>query len=133
MTTNDARQPLGRILLIDAATCAAMGGLLILGAGPIAGLTAMPEPLLFWAGVLLIPVAAYMALVARRATDSGAAVWLAILGNLGWVAASLALFAFVAPNALGAILVLGQAAVVAALAWAEFTAWRGAGTDRATA
>jgi hypothetical protein len=124
MTPFDARG-LARILTLDAATCAAMGLLLVLASGPIAGLTAIPAGLLFAAGALLLPIAAYMALVARAGTGNAALVWLVILGNVGWVVASLALFGFIAPNGLGVTLILGQALVVALLAWLEGTAWRG--------
>lgn len=125
MTTRIARLGLGRLLTLDAATCAAMGILLLLGAGPIAGLTALPATLLFYAGLALIPVALFMAAVARFGTGNPVAVWLVILGNFGWVGASLALFAFVAPNGMGTAFILLQALVVAALAYAEQAAWRG--------
>ena len=133
MTTTDHRG-LARILNLDAATCAAMGLLLLLAAQPIAGITAIPATLLIWAGALLIPIAIYMGLVARTGTGSALAVWLIILGNLGWVAASLALFGFIAPNGLGTALILAQALVVAALAWLEYRAWRAtSASHRATA
>lgn len=131
--TTDARLPLRRILLLDAATCAAMGILLIVAAAPIAGLTALPAGLLFWAGVILIPVAFYMAAVARLAAGNALAVWAVILGNAGWVAASLGLFAFVSPNMLGTGLILAQAAAVGALAWLEAAAWRGKAAMRQAA
>jgi hypothetical protein len=121
---------LGRILNLDALTCAAMGLLLLVASGPIAGLTALPPSLLFYAGALLIPIAIYMALVARKGTESGLAVWLVILGNFGWVLASLALFAFISPNALGIAFVLAQAAVVALLAWLEYITWRVGGAGQ---
>lgn len=115
---------LGRILALDALTCTAMGLLLLAASGPIAGLTALPPSLLFYAGALLIPIAIYMAQVARKGTDNGLAVGLVILGNIGWVVASLALFAFIAPNALGVAFIMAQAAVVGLLAWLEYTSWR---------
>jgi hypothetical protein len=124
---------LARILTLDAATCAAMGLLLVLAAGPIAGITAIPATLLIWAGALLLPIAAYMALVARIGTGSALAVWLVILGNLGWVATSLALFGFIAPNGLGTLLILAQALVVGVLAWLEYRAWRGTGASHRAA
>ncbi len=131
--TITARLPLGRILLLDAATCAATGVLLIAGAWPIAGLTTLPVDLLFWAGLVLIPVAVYIAAVARLAMASTVAVWLVILGNIGWIGASLLLFAFVAPNGFGVAFILAQAAVVGALTWLEFSALRGIAADAAAA
>lgn len=133
MTIIDARGGLARILLVDAATCAAMALLLLLAAGPVAGLTAIPAPLLIFAGVALVPVALFMAAVARIGTGTPLAVWLVILGNAGWVAASLGLFAFIAPNGLGTAFILAQAAVVARLAWLEHAAWRAAGGRRPSA
>jgi hypothetical protein len=124
---------LARILNLDAATCAAMGLLLVLGAQPIAGITAIPATLLFWAGALLIPIALYMVVVARAGTGSALAVWLVILGNLGWIAASLALVGFIAPNGLGTALILAQAVVVTALALLEYQAWRGVGSGYSAA
>jgi hypothetical protein len=115
---------LARLLMLDAATCAAMGLLLVPLAGPLAGLTALPEPLVFWAGAVLIPIAVYMALVARFGSGNPLAVWLVIAGNLGWVGASLGLFGLIAPNGLGVALILGQAIVVALLAWLELRAWQ---------
>jgi hypothetical protein len=121
---------LARILILDAATCAAMGLLLLLLAAPVAELTAIPATLLFWAGAVLIPVAGYMALVARLGAGNPLAVGLVIVGNLGWVVASLALFALIAPNGVGAALIAGQALVVALLAWLEFREWHRAVTRR---
>jgi hypothetical protein len=46
-------------------------------------------------------------------------VWLIVLGNIGWVIASLGILAFIAPNALGTIFILAQAAVVGVLALLE--------------
>lgn len=117
--------PLRRILLLDAATCAAMGAALALASGPVARLTRLPEPLLLGAGLALLPVAGVMALVALR-RPGGLAAWLVVLGNALWVAASLALLLGpVAPNALGVAFVLLQAAAVAGLAWVEALALRG--------
>jgi hypothetical protein len=124
-----AQNTLGRILTLDALTCAAMGLLLLVAFGPVAGLTAIPAALLFYAGAVLIPIAIYMAAVARIGTYSVLAVWLVIIGNIGWIAASLGLFAFIAPNGLGTAFIMAQAAVVGLLAWLEISAWRSANTD----
>lgn len=64
---------LRQVLLLDAATCAAMGAALALASGPIARLTRLPEPLLLGAGLALLPIAAFMALVALRRPDGWAA------------------------------------------------------------
>jgi hypothetical protein len=124
-----AKNALGRILTLDALTCAAMGLLLLAASGPVAGLTAIPAALLFYAGVLLVPIAIYMAAVARIGTGYAPMVWLVIVGNIGWIAASLGLFAFIAPNGLGTAFILAQAAIVGLLAWLEVAAWSSAHTD----
>lgn len=118
------------LLIIDAATCAAMGLALSIGAAALSALTGLPAALLFYAGLSLLPIAVFMALVARRPHPG--TVRLAVLGNAAWVAASLLLlasgplFSWVAPNALGIALVSVQAIGVAALSLLEQTAARAA-------
>jgi hypothetical protein len=108
------------LLLLDASTCAAMGALMTLGAGALAEQTAIPEAVLFYAGVALFPIAALMVMVATRWTTSSA-VWLVIAGNALWVAASLWLMlsGWIAPNALGYAFLAIQALAVATLAALE--------------
>lgn len=121
------RNALRPILLFDAAACVGMGAGLVLLSDPLAGLLALPAPLLFWAGAILFPVAAYMAAVALWLPGNQPAVMLVILGNVLWVIASVALLAgVVTPNALGVAFVLGQAAFVAVLARLEQLALRAA-------
>ncbi len=112
---------LNALLAIDATTCGAMGALLMAAAGPIGALTALPAPFLFWAGAILLPIAAFMALSARAHPVPRGAAGLVVLGNIGWVIASLLLPAlgWVAPNILGWIFLSAQAAVVAVLATLE--------------
>jgi hypothetical protein len=126
MPTNQPAPLLRNLLLFDAATCTAMGIALILAANPLAALTAIPATILFFAGVALLPSAAFMAMVATRAPDSRPAVWLIIVGNVLWVIASLWLITggWIAPTALGQAFVAAQALAVAALALLEYTALR---------
>lgn len=107
------------ILLLDAATCLLMGILLATTSGFVSGITGLPQTLLFYAGALLIPIGLFMAATATWWLGSAAAVWLIIVGNAGWVIASLALLTIVTPNGLGLAFVLAQALVVAVLAWVE--------------
>lgn len=115
------------LLALDAATCAAMGALLLPGSAPIAELTRIPTSLLFWAGASLIPIAAFMAISSRTTPVPGWVAALVVLGNLSWVAASIFLPAvgLIAPNPLGWTFLVGQAGVVAILAKLEFDALRG--------
>ena len=112
------------LLAVDAATCAGMGTLLLAAAAPVASLTALPQPLLSGAGAVLLPIAAFMAWFARARAVPRWAATIIVLGNAGWVLASVALpiLGVVTPNALGWTFVLVQAAVVAVLAKLEYAA-----------
>ena len=112
------------ILLFDAATCAVMGAALALASGPIARFTYIPPSLLFYAGLSLFPIAAFIAIVAMR--PAPATVWLVILGNLGWVAGSALLLvsSWIAPNGLGYAFIAVQAAAVAIITKLEHGALR---------
>jgi hypothetical protein len=110
---------LRQVLWLDAVTCALMGAALIAASGWLSAYTAIPQPLLFWAGVVLVPIAIFMALVGWRPSAFGA--WIIIAGNVVWVAASIALLAvLIAPNFWGVAFIVVQAVAVAALAWLEF-------------
>ena len=113
------------VLILDAALCLGMGVGLILLRGWLAGATGLPPALLLWAGLLLLPVAALIGVAAQ--TGRGWLIRLVALGNIGWVAASLALVLLgLAPmNGLGAGFVLVQALGVAGFAALE---WAGAET-----
>lgn len=112
---------LRQVLLLDAATCTAMGLLLLSTAGLLSAWLALPAPLLRYAGLVLLPIAAFMAWVATRSPIPRAGTRIVIAGNWAWVVASLVLLASgsVAPNVLGIAFVLLQAAVVALLAGLE--------------
>jgi hypothetical protein len=124
---------LRRVLLVDAGTCAGMGLFLALLAEPLAPMLGLPAALLFHAGLALLPIAAFMAWVATREQPPLAGVKLVILGNAGWVAASVALLFFVSPTALGYAFVIGQAVIVAGLAEAELVSTRAGRASSASA
>ena len=117
---------LRNILLIDAATCVATGLLMTAGSSPVVSLTQLPAGLLTAAGLSLFPIAAFMAFVATRQPIPSAGVWLTILGNAGWVFASIALLLSgkIAPNSFGTAFVIIQAVAVAALAELEYMGLR---------
>lgn len=125
--TNNKHFSLKPLLALDAATCAAMGVVLLLGSTLVAAVTELPADLLFWAGASLIPIAAFMAISSRTTPVPGWAATLVVAGNLLWVAASIFLpvAGLIAPNALGWAFLVGQAGVVAILAKLEFDALRG--------
>ena len=127
MTIPSKLPSLRSTLLIDAATCAALGGGLSLGPTAIGGITSIPPALLFYAGLGLFPIAAFMAVVATRPVIPPAGVRLVVAGNLLWVALSLLLPAsgLIAPNLLGIGFLAAQAVAVAVLAGLEHGALRG--------
>lgn len=89
--TSRMQLSLRALLGVDALTCVATGALLVLAPSEIAGVTHISAQLLFWAGLLLFPVAGFMAFSARAAQVPGWAVNLVVSGNLAWAVASLAL------------------------------------------
>jgi len=114
---------LRRALLVDAATCVATGALLSLDAGPLAPMLGLAAALLFYAGLSLFPIAAFMLWVAMRRDLTRIGAWLVIAGNALWVVGSIAILGL-APTGLGYTFVIAQAAVVALLAELEYTGLR---------
>jgi hypothetical protein len=118
------RISLQSILALDATTCVVMGVLLVCASGLVSGLTLVPAPLLLWAGLLLLPIAGFMAFFSRIPIVPAWAVQMIILGNLLWVLGSVALpvFGLISLNAFGWIFILAQAAVVAMFVVLEWSA-----------
>jgi hypothetical protein len=118
---NAATLPLGtatflrRTLMVDAATCAAMGTLLVFYSAPLSGLLGLPATLLFYAGVALFPCAVLMLV----AMGSRALAWLVVAGNAAWILGSVAVLLLTSPTALGYAFVIAQAIAVAVLAELE--------------
>jgi hypothetical protein len=119
MTRNQLLRP---VMLFDAVTCLAMGGLLVAAASPIAGLTELPVPLLREAGIVLFPFALFVLWAARR---GGAPVQAVAALNLAWVVVSFGAILWVQPNALGIAFVAVQAVAVGAIAALQFHALGG--------
>jgi hypothetical protein len=120
------------ILLVDAATCASMGALLIPYADFLNRWTQIPEMLLFYAGLSLFPVALFMVVAAVRRPLMRWAVDIVIAGNVLWVIGSAVLLAGLIPvNSYGAAFILFQAGAVALLAWLEFAELRSAASSGA--
>ena len=112
---------LRRILMLDAATCLLMGLLFIALAQSLGALFGLPSNLLFYAGLLLLPCSALMLISGLQTPPNAILVWLVILGNLAWLAASiLVITVWFSPNSFGIAFVLFQAAVVAVLAFLEY-------------
>jgi hypothetical protein len=118
-----ARFPLilRRLLVVDATTCLAMGAALIFANAPLAVLTRLPADLLLGAGLVLLPIAGFMLVLARRLSPSPAGVRVVIAGNVLWVVASvlLPLSPQIEPSSVGLLGLMVQAAGVAVLAALE--------------
>jgi hypothetical protein len=113
-------------LLADAAISGATGLLLAIGAGWLEPLLAVPVALARWAGIALLPYAAFLLVLARSESVARSSVLAVIVGNALWALASVALVVSGAidPNALGTAFVVAQAVVVAAFAEAQLVGLR---------
>jgi hypothetical protein len=76
----------------------------------------LPAPLLFWAGVALLPWVAFVAALARHARPPGRDVRAVIGGNALWAFGCVALAFASGASALGVAFLLAQALVVGAFA-----------------
>jgi hypothetical protein len=126
MSTIETSTFLRRILLLDAASCAAMGLLLVTCNGLLSDVLSLPVGLLREAGVVLLPFALMLGLMSMRAHLPRALVWAVIVGNAIWAIDSIVLLftGWVQPNLLGYLFVAGQAAFVAAMAQLEYIGLR---------
>lgn len=107
-----------RVLLLDAVTSGVTGAGLVLMAGPLAGLLALPADLLRGAGLALLPFAAAVAWLGSRDRPSPRAVRVIVVLNLLWAVDSALIvgLGWVTPNGLGVAFIALQAVAVAALA-----------------
>ena len=111
---------LKRILLLDAASCLAMGLMLLIGAGYLTQLFAIDRTVLILAGAILVPTGLFMGWVASRVPAAPALVGLIIAGNILWVAESFALLGQTpGATAIGSAFVIAQAVAVGVLALLE--------------
>ena len=117
-------------LLADAATCVATGLLMMLGSGQLEQFLGLPAGLLRYAGVSLLPFAAFLVYLAKRENLSTQGVWTAIVLNTIWTAASLLplMTGLVAPTELGYTFVIAQALGVAVFAGLEYFGLRKSAT-----
>ena len=122
MTSIRASSLLRRVLVVDAVSSGAMGVAMVALAELLAELLQLPVDLISEAGIVLLPFAAFVALVASRREPSRIAVWVIIALNAVWVIDSIVLLftGWVAPNALGYAFVVAQAAAVLLFADLEY-------------
>lgn len=118
------RWPLRRLLLVDAITCAVMGLVLAARSGYLAQLTGIPGALLFWLGLVLLPIAVFMAAVALRNPLPVPGAITVVVGNVLWVLGSVLLLVtpWISPTAFGSAFIAVQAVLVLALASLEMRA-----------
>jgi hypothetical protein len=116
---------LRHVLWADAIASGATGLVMIAGAGVLESLLGLPSALTREAGIILVPFAVLVAIVATRARISRVAVWTIIAANAAWTIGSFGLLAGgVATTALGYAFVIAQALVVAILAELEYAGLR---------
>jgi hypothetical protein len=119
--------PLLRLALIGDAIASGVTGLLLAGGtGLLTWPLGLPEQLMRYAGLFLLPYAAVVAYVGTRAMVSKPAVWAIIAANVIWVVKSFLLLAsgWISPTGLGVLFVAAQALVVSAFVGAQFTGLR---------
>jgi hypothetical protein len=113
------------VLKLDAASCLGMAALVLPTASALDAPLAIDAGMLSAAAASLIPIGLFILWLGTRREAPPVLVWLVILGNLGWTAASLAAAAGL-PGAtpLGQLLVASQGLAVLALAIAEWVGLR---------
>ncbi|HET8727117.1 MAG TPA: hypothetical protein VFO41_06360 [Alphaproteobacteria bacterium] len=112
---------LHRALIADATISGATGLLMLLGGGITDGLLGLPAALLRWAGLSLMPFAAFLFWLAAQEQPPVPAVRAAIAVNFLWTAGSVLILVAgrVTQTALGCAFVVAQALVVAVFAEAQ--------------
>lgn len=113
---------LTKTLLLDAASCALFFALCVGATATVAGLLGLPAAIAAAAGWICLPVAVLLAFLAYR--PSRPLLLAVVVGNTGWVLASLAvwLIHFGTLTALGHAVILAQAVAVELFVILE---WRG--------
>jgi len=115
---------LRRVLALDSLSSLALGLPLALGAASLAPLFGLPESAIRVAGLLVLPLAAFIGWLAMRPAPPRALVWVVIVGNIAWAAESFVFLGQHQPTALGTAFVSAQAAAVLGLAALEYVGLR---------
>ena len=114
------------VLFADAGTCLATGLLAMVDAEPLSQLSGLPVGLLRYAGLSLVPFAAFLVYLATRTVFRQSMAWTVILLNVLWTLDSILLLVtgWVTPTELGYVLVVVLAVGVAVLAGLEYVGLR---------
>jgi hypothetical protein len=109
---------LRRALIADAVISGVTGLMMVIGADLLGSVFAVPAALLRYAGISLLPFAAFLAVLATQEHVSRGAVRAVIIANALWVVDSflLLLTGWVEPSMLGYAFIIGQAVIVALFA-----------------
>ena len=110
------------VLFADAATCIVTGLLMMFASEPLERLLGLPSAMFRYAGISLLPFAAFLIYLATRDDLSERVLWAVIILNGLWTVDSLLLLAtgWVAPTDLGYAFVTAQAVAVALFAGLEY-------------
>ncbi|MCG5219797.1 hypothetical protein [Streptosporangium sp. KLBMP 9127] len=118
--------PLIRALWVDAVLCGAFGVLMTAAAGPLGDLMSLPTPFVRWVGIILLPIAAFVAYLASRPVPPRAGVWTLIAINALWAVDSIAVLftGWLDPNPLGIAFIVAQALLVGGIAEFQYMGLR---------
>jgi len=136
MSRTITNTPLLRFALLgDAMASGAMGLLMAAAATPLSGLLNLPQQLLFWAGLVLLPYAVFVGWLGSRSAIPAALVWAVIILNAVWVIDSMLLLlsGWVQPTGLGTTFIVVQAVAVAVFAELQIIGLRRASRIQAAA
>lgn len=113
-------------LLGDAIASGATGLLLAGGAGFLTNVLGLPEPLMRYAGLFLLPYAAIVGYIGTRPTLSKGMIRAIIIINAAWAVQSVLLLVGggMSPTMLGTAFVVAQALAVAGFAEAQWLGMR---------
>lgn len=113
-------------LLIDAAISGAVGALMLAATGLWHDITALPEPLLRYSGLALIPYVLLVGWLGLREALPRGIVWAVIACNLAWAIGSIWLLTggSIAPSTFGVAFMIVQAVAVVLFAEMQFMGLR---------
>lgn len=113
------------VLKLDAASCLGMAALVLPTTAALEAPLGVDSAILTATAAALVPIGLFMLWLGMRREAAPAFVWLVILSNFGWTAASLAAAeALPGITGLGQAVVAGQGLAVLALALAEWAGLR---------
>lgn len=117
---------LRKVLALDALSCGAFFAACVLFTGTAAEFVGLPQVVVATGGWICLAAGLLFAALALSSRPSPVLTAIGVLGNVLWVAASLAVVAVFAQqmNAAGIVLVIGQAVAVGILTWLETAGFR---------